>query len=103
MWFTGVNGRFHREQLSVSFGIDRASSVFDFQDVRTLDQVNPSVAQASFALRTGSSRTAILLAVIALLAAIAAAFALLMARVRRLRVPGTGGPVTHGAPHRLRT
>ncbi len=103
MSFTGVNVHFQREQMSGIFGIDRASSVFDFQDVRTLDQVNPSVAQASFALRTGSSRTAILLAVIALLAAIAAAFALLMARVRRFRVRVSGAPETIVALRRLGT
>jgi len=92
MSFTDVKVQFHREQMAGIFGIDRASSVFDFQDVRTLDQVNPSVAQVSFALRTGSSRTAILLAALAILAAIAGVAGFVLTRVRRFGVRVSGTP-----------
>lgn len=91
MSFTDVKVQFRREQMAGIFGIDRASNVFDFQNVRTLDQVNPSVAQVSFALRTGSSRTAVLLVALAVLAAVAvgAAFVLLRERRFHVRVSGT--------------
>ena len=103
MSFTDVKVQFQREQMAGIFGIDKASSVFDFQDVRTLDQVNPSVAQVSFALRTGSSRTAILLVALALLAAAAAAAAFVLARVRRFRVHVSGVPAVPVALRRLGT
>lgn len=90
MSFTDVKVQFRREQMAGIFGIDRASSVFDFQDLRTLDQVNPSVAQVSFALRTGSSRTAILLIVLALFAAMAIAAGLVLSRVRHFRIHVSG-------------
>lgn len=92
MSFTDVKVQFHREQMAGIFGIDRASNVFDFQNVHTLDQVNPSVAQVSFALRTGSSRTGVLLAALALLAAVAGALTFVLSRARWFRVRLSGSP-----------
>jgi len=103
MSFTDVKVRFQREQMAGIFGIDRATNVFNFQDVRTLDQVNPSVAQVSFALRTGSSRTAILLVALAVLTALAAAAGLALSRVRRFRVRVSGTPEVPVALRRLGT
>lgn len=103
MSFTDVKVHFQREQMAGIFGIDRATNVFNFQDVRTLDQVNPSVAQVSFALRTGSSRTAILVAALAMLAALAAAAGIALSRVRRFGVRVSGTPEVRVALRRLGT
>jgi hypothetical protein len=103
MSFTDVKVQFRREQMAGIFGIDRASNVFDFQNVRTLDQVNPSVAQVSFALRTGSSRTAVLLAALAVLAAVAAVATFVLLRERRFHVRVSGTSEVPVALRRLGT
>jgi hypothetical protein len=103
MSFTDVKVQFQREQMAGIFGIDRASNVFDFQNVRTLDQVNPSVAQVSFALRTGSSRTAIMLVALAVLVALAAVVAFIALRVRQFHVRVSGTPEVAVALRRLGT
>jgi hypothetical protein len=68
------------------FGIDRASDAFAFQDVKTLPDVAPARVVVSFALRTGRSRTAILLVILAVLAALVLALGFLFSRKRTFRV-----------------
>jgi hypothetical protein len=92
MSFTDVNVRLERARMAGIFGIDRASGIFDFQDVRRLDEINPSQAEVSFALRTGGSRTALFLALLLLLAAIGGAIAFFLSRRQWYRVTISGTP-----------
>lgn len=86
MSFTDVRVRLEPQRMAGIFGIDRATSAFAFQDVKTLPDVPPTRVPVSFALRTGSSRTLILLVILAILAAIACALAFLLSRKRTFRV-----------------
>ncbi|PYQ27547.1 MAG: hypothetical protein DMF56_19390 [Acidobacteria bacterium] len=103
MSFTDVSVRLERQQMAGIFGIDQASTIFDFQDVRTLQQVRPSVVPVSFSLRTGSSRTAILLVALALLAAIGVLLAILLARKQSFDITITRGPTATIELRRLGT
>lgn len=94
MSFTDISVRLERRQMAGIFGIDQASTIFDFQDVRTLQQVRPSVVPVSFALRTGSSRTAILLVALALIAVIGVLLAILLARKQSFDIAITRGPAS---------
>jgi hypothetical protein len=103
MTLTDVNVRLQRQQMAGIFGIDHASSIFAFQDVTSLHGINPSVVPVTFALRTGSSRTAILLAILTLLAAVAGAVAFLLSRTRTFRIKYANAPETITALRRLGT
>lgn len=103
MSLTDVNVRLQRQQMAGIFGIDRASSVFAFQDVTTISGIRPSVVPVSFALRTGSSRTAVLLGILAVLAAFAIAAALVLSRKQTFRITIANGPQTIVALRRLGT
>lgn len=86
MSFTDVQVRLEPQRMAGIFGIDRATSAFAFQDVKTLPDVPPTRVAVSFALRTGSSRTAMLLTVLAILAAVAAVLAYVLSRKRTFRI-----------------
>lgn len=86
MSFTDVRVRLEPQRMAGIFGIDRASDAFAFQDVKTLPDVAPARVVVSFALRTGRSRTAILLLILAVLAALVLAIGLLFSRKRTFRV-----------------
>jgi len=92
MSFDDVQVRLERDQMAGIFGIDEASSIFDFQDVTNLPDVAPSEATVSFALKTGGSRTAVLLLLLALLAALLGVPAVLLARKQWYHVRITGTP-----------
>ncbi|HEY0373090.1 MAG TPA: hypothetical protein VGD79_13885 [Thermoanaerobaculia bacterium] len=94
MSFKDVRVRLEPRRMAGIFGIDRATSAFAFQDVKTLPNVPPTRVVVSFALRTGRSRTAILLTVLAILAAIAAALAFLLSRKRAFHIAITREPET---------
>lgn len=86
MSLADVNVRLQRQQMAGIFGIEQASSIFSFQDVTSLRGIKPSNVPVTFALRTGSSRTAILLAILAVLAAISIAAALILSRKQTFRI-----------------
>jgi hypothetical protein len=86
MSLADVNVRLQRQQMAGIFGIEQASSIFSFQDVTSLKGIKPSIVPVTFALRTGSSRTAILLAILAVLAAIAITAALILSRKQTFRI-----------------
>lgn len=86
MSFMDVRVRLEPQRMAGIFGIDRATTAFAFQDVKTLPDVPPTHVPVSFALRAGNSRTVILLIVLAILAAIAAAIAFVLSRKRTFRV-----------------
>ena len=94
MSFTDVRVRLEPQRMAGIFGIDRATTAFAFQDVKTLPDVPPTRVAVSFALRTGSSRTAVLLLILAVLAAVAIALASLMSRKRTFRVAISREPET---------
>jgi hypothetical protein len=100
---TDVRIRLEPQRMSGIFGIDHASTIFDFQNVTALPRVAPSVVTVSFALKTGSRRTAILLVVvIALIAALSLA-GLLLARTRTFRISLSNAPDTVAALRPLRS
>ena len=101
MSFDGVQVQLERDQMAGIFGIDEASSIFDFQDVSSLPSVAPSEATVSFALKTGSSRTAILLLLLAVLAALVGIPAAMLSRKRWYRIRITGTPERLVALRRL--
>ena len=101
MSFDDVQVRLERDQMAGIFGIDEASGIFDFQDVSSLPAVAPSEATVSFALKTGSSRTALLLLLLAVLAAMVAIPAALLSRKRWYRIRITGTPERLVALRRL--
>jgi len=86
MSLTDVRVRLQRQQMAGIFGIDHASSIFSFQDVTSLSGIRPSIVPVSFALRTGSSRTAILLAILAVLGAVAAGAAFVLSRKQTFHI-----------------
>lgn len=94
MSFTDVRVRLEPQRMAGIFGIDRATTAFDFQDVKTLPNVPPARVAVSFALRTGSSRTAVLLFILAVLAAIAIALGSLLSRKRTFRIAISREPET---------
>jgi hypothetical protein len=98
-----VRVRLERQEMAGIFGIDRASSIFSFQDVTSLPGIRPTVVPVSLVLRTGSSRTAILLAVLALLLTIAGGAALVLTRKQAFRIAISGTPETLVALRRLGT
>jgi hypothetical protein len=103
MSFNDVAVRLERRHMAGIFGIDQASSIFEFQDVRRLPQLRPSVVPVSFALRTGSSRTAVLLVFLALLGAMAASAVMVMSRRQAFEIAISRGPATTIALRRLGT
>ncbi len=103
MSLSDVKLRLQRQQMAGIFGIDHASSIFAFQDVTTLSGIRPSVVPVSFALRTGSSRTAILLVILAVLGVIALAAAFVLSRKQTFRISMANGPETITALRRLGT
>jgi hypothetical protein len=90
MSLTDVRVRLQRQQMAGIFGIDHASSIFSFQDVTSLSGIRPSVVPVSFALRTGSSRTAVLLAILAILGAVAVAAAFVLSRRQTFHIDIAG-------------
>ncbi|HYC60689.1 MAG TPA: hypothetical protein VEK79_14080 [Thermoanaerobaculia bacterium] len=94
MSLTDVRVRLQRQQMAGIFGIDHASSIFAFQDVTSLTGIRPSVVPVSFALRTGSSRSAILLAILAVLGVLITVAALVSSRKRTYRISITTAPDT---------
>lgn len=103
MSFTDVNVRLERSRMAGIFGIDRASAIFDFQDVRTIDQITPSRAQVSFALKTGASRTALFLIALAIAATVAGLGIFVLTRPEWYRVTISGIPERLVPLHRLGT
>ena len=101
MSFTDVRVRFEPQRMAGIFGIDHASSIFDFQNVATIPGVQPSVAPVSFVLHAKSGRTAILLTVLALVAAMTAVFAFLLSRKKTFRIAVSGTPETVIALRRM--
>ena len=102
MSLADVNVRLERQQMAGIFGIEQASSIFSFQDVTSLRGIKPSIVPVTFALRTGSSRTAILLAILAVLAAISIVAALILSRKQTFRI-GVANAETITALRRLGT
>jgi hypothetical protein len=102
MSLTDVRVRLQRQQMAGIFGIDHASSIFSFQDVTSLSGIRPSIVPVTFALRTGSSRTAILLAILAVLGAIAVATAFVLSRKQTFHI-NIAGTETITALRRLGT
>ncbi len=94
MSFSDVSVRLEPQRMAGIFGIDRATTAFAFQDVKTLPDVAPTSVPVSFALRTGSSRTVVLLIVLAILATILGAIAFLLSRKRTFRVTISKEPET---------
>jgi hypothetical protein len=101
MSLADVKVRLQQQQMAGIFGIDHASSIFSFQDVTALRGIQPSVVPVTFALHTGSSRTAILLLTLAILAAIAIAAALVLSRKQTFRIAFASAPESIVALRRL--
>ncbi len=92
MSFNDVEVRLERARMAGIFGIDRASAIFAFQDVRTLEQISPSDAQVSFALETGASRSLYFLAALLILGILATIAALFVSRKEWYRISISGTP-----------
>lgn len=92
MSFTDVQVRLEPQRMRGIFGIDRATPAFGAQDVKRLPDVPPTRVPVSFALRTGNSRTFVLLVILAILAAIACALAFALSRKRTFRLAVTREP-----------
>jgi hypothetical protein len=86
MSLADVKVRLKQQRMAGIFGIDHATSVFSFQDVTALHGIQPSIVPVSFALRTGSSRTVILLVILAILGAIAVVSMLALSRKQTFRI-----------------
>jgi hypothetical protein len=86
MSLADVKVHLKQQRMAGIFGIDHATSVFAFQDVTVLHGIQPSVVPVSFALRTGSSRTAILLLILSILAVIVATAAFMASRTQTFRI-----------------
>ncbi len=67
--FEGIRIRLERARMAGIFGVDETSQVFDFQDVHSLT-VKPDTKVVSFALRSGSRRSLLLLLVLLVLGAL---------------------------------
>lgn len=103
MSLADVKVRLRQQQMEGIFGIGHASSIFAFQNVTALNGIRPSVVPVSFALRTGASRTTVLLMILAILAAIALAAAVVLSRTRTFRITLTGSAESIVALRRLGT
>lgn len=90
--FTDVNVRLERAQMAGIFGIDRASAIFNFQDVRTLERIPPSEAQVRFALKTDRNRTLQLLGILAVLIAAIGSGSFLLSRPQWFHIGITSTP-----------
>jgi len=101
MSLAGVKVRLRQQRMAGIFGIDHASSIFEFQNVTALNGIQPSVVPVSFALRTGSSRTAVLLLILAVLGAAAIAIAIVLSRKRTFRITLANAPESLVALRRL--
>jgi hypothetical protein len=103
MSLTDVKVRLKQQRMAGIFGIDHATSVFAFQDVTALHGIQPSVVPVSFALRTGSSRTAILLVILAILGVAVVAAVLIASRKQTFRITVANAPASIVALRRLGT
>ena len=101
MSFSDVRVRLEPQQMAGIFGIDHASSIFEFQNVKTLANVPPAIVPVTFALRTGTKRTAILLVILSLLAVLAATLLYLLTRRQVFRISYSGVPDRITALRRL--
>jgi hypothetical protein len=101
MAFTDVQVRLEPQQMAGIFGIDQASSIFKFQDITTLPRVQPTLVPVTFALRAGSSRSGILLALFALLLTLLGVAAFLLSRAQVFRIAISGTPERIAALRRL--
>ena len=101
MSFTDVRVRFEPQRMAGIFGIDHASSIFEFQNVATIPGVQPSVAPVSFVLHAKTGRTAILLVILAILVILAAVLAFLLSRPKTFRIAVSGTPDTVIALRRM--
>jgi hypothetical protein len=101
MSFSDVQVRLEPQKMSGIFGIDHASSVFEFQNVTTLPDVAPATVPVSFVLQTGTKRTAVLLVILIILAVLIALVALLLSQRRRFRIVISGVPERVTALRRL--
>ncbi len=101
MSFSDVQVRLEPQQMAGIFGIDHATTIFDFQDVATLPQVPPTSVPVSFALRAGSSRTAMLLVILAILGVLLGATAFLLSRRQIFRIALSGTPEKIASLRRL--
>jgi hypothetical protein len=91
MSFADIKVGFKRDQMAGIFGIDAASRIFDFQDVKTI-KVAPSSATMKFKLKAGSSRSAIFLVLFIALVAVLGLAAVFLARKAWYHVRITGTP-----------
>lgn len=66
--FEGIRVHLERSRMAGIFGVDETSKVFDFQDVQSL-KVQPDTKTVSFALRSGSRRSLLLLFLLLVLGA----------------------------------
>jgi hypothetical protein len=101
--FDAVGVRLERANMAGIFGIDKASRIFNFQDVHSLNNVNPSEADVSFALSTGAPRTALLLLLLLLLVALLALLFFVGMRKQWFRIRISGTPERTIALRRLRS
>jgi hypothetical protein len=83
--FSGIKVKLERSHMAGIFGIDKASPIFDIQDVQAL-QVPPTTAPLHLALHTSSRRTALLAFVLLALGLPLAAAAWLLGRRELYRV-----------------
>lgn len=88
--FQDVNVKLERAQMAGIFGIDKASRIFDFQDVKSIP-VDSSDAEADFTLRTAYPRTLLLLILLLILAVVVGLLAAFLGRKQwyRVRISGT--------------
>lgn len=103
MSLADVKVRLQQQRMAGVFGIDHASSIFEFQNVTGLHGIQPSIVPVTFTLRTGSSRTAILLLILSVLAAGVLVAGSLLSRKRLFRIALTGVPESVVALRRLGT
>jgi hypothetical protein len=96
-----IHVRFEPQRMAGIFGIDQAPSVFEFQNVATIRGVQPSVAPVTFVLHSTSGRTAILLAILAVLGAMALAAAFVLSRKKTFRIAVSGAPESVTALRRM--
>jgi hypothetical protein len=100
MSFGDIQVRLERSRMAGVFGVDQASSIFDFQNVQTI-HVGPSQTQVSFVMKTGSQRTLLLIAAALLLGTPAVLGFLVLRRRARYRIQVSGSPASVVALRRL--
>lgn len=101
MSLADVKVRLQQQRMAGIFGIDHAGPIFEFQNVTALHGIQPSIVPVSFALRTGSSRTAILLLILALFLALASVAAFVLSRKQTFRIVLANAPESIVALRRL--